>query len=115
MLDGAEVTAARAYGYALSIEDAIALALQSGVATDNPTSPSLAEIASPSPLTQRQQDVALLVGQGLTNRQIADRLIITERTAGAHIEHILDKLGFTSRTQIGVWVAGTIPADSTPR
>lgn len=55
-----------------------------------------------------------LVGQGLTNRQIAARLVITERTAGAHIEHILDKLGFTSRTQIGVWVAGNVPAGSVP-
>jgi DNA-binding NarL/FixJ family response regulator len=65
-----------------------------------------------SPLTQRQHAVALLVGQGSTNRQIAERLVITERTAGAHIEHILDKLGFSSRTQIGVWVAGNVPADS---
>jgi non-specific serine/threonine protein kinase len=114
-VDDAAVTASRASGYALSVEDAIALALQSGDASDNSPSSGLAESAPTSPLTQRQQEVALLVGQGLTNRQIADRLIITERTAGAHIEHILDKLGFTSRTQIGVWVAGAIPADSTPR
>jgi DNA-binding CsgD family transcriptional regulator len=71
--------------------------------------------APTSPLTQRQNEVALLVAQGLTNRQIAEQLVITERTAGAHIEHILDKLGFTSRTQIGVWVAGNVPADSTSR
>jgi len=46
-----------------------------------------------------------LVAQGLSNRQIASRLVITERTVAAHIEHILGKLGFTSRTQIGVWMA----------
>jgi DNA-binding NarL/FixJ family response regulator len=46
-----------------------------------------------------------LVAQGLTNRQIAERMIVTERTVGAHVEHIMAKLGFTSRTQIGVWAA----------
>jgi non-specific serine/threonine protein kinase len=117
VLDEAAVTASRASGYALSVEDAVALALQGeGDHTiDNMSTPRVTQIGPTSPLTQRQQEVALLVGQGLTNRQIADRLIVTERTAGAHIEHILDKLGFTSRTQIGVWVAGNIPADSTSR
>ena len=113
VLGEAAVTAARASGYALSVEDATALAVQGDDLSDNRTASGLAEIAPTSPLTLRQQEVALLVGQGLTNRQIADRLTITERTAGAHIEHILDKLGFTSRTQIGVWVAGNLPADST--
>ena len=46
-----------------------------------------------------------LVARGLSNREIAAQLVITERTAGAHVEHILDKLGFASRTQIGVWAA----------
>jgi non-specific serine/threonine protein kinase len=46
-----------------------------------------------------------LVAQGWTNRRIAERLLITERTAAAHIEHILHRLDFTSRTQIGVWAA----------
>ncbi len=58
-----------------------------------------------SPLTSRQQEVAVLVAQGLTNRQIGNRLTITPRAAAAHVEHILDKLGVASRTQIGVWVA----------
>ena len=49
--------------------------------------------------------VADLVTRGLTNRQIANRLVITPRAAAAHVEHILDKLGAGSRTQIGVWVA----------
>ena len=46
-----------------------------------------------------------LVARGLSNREIAAQLVITERTAGAHVEHILDKLGFTSRTQIAIWAA----------
>jgi non-specific serine/threonine protein kinase len=54
-------------------------------------------------LSPRERHVAMLLAQGLTNRQIAERLVITERTVGAHIEHILDKLGFASRHQVGVW------------
>jgi non-specific serine/threonine protein kinase len=46
-----------------------------------------------------------LIGQGLTNRQIGEMLVVAERTAATHIEHILGKLGFGSRTQIGVWAA----------
>jgi predicted ATPase/DNA-binding CsgD family transcriptional regulator len=56
-------------------------------------------------LTAREREVATLLAHGLTNRQIADRLVITERTVGAHIGHILDKLGFHSRHQIAVWAS----------
>jgi non-specific serine/threonine protein kinase len=56
-------------------------------------------------LTPRQQEVAVLVGQGLTNRQIAERLVVSERAAAAHVENILNKLGVGSRTQIAVWVS----------
>ena len=47
--------------------------------------------------------MARLVAEGLTNRQIAARLVISERTAGNHVAHILTKLGFTSRAQIAAW------------
>lgn len=56
-------------------------------------------------LTPREREVAALVAPGNSNRQIGEALGITERTVAAHIEHILNKLGFTSRTQIGVWAA----------
>jgi len=56
-------------------------------------------------LSAREQEVAALLAQGLTNRQIAERLVVTERTLAAHIEHILDKLGFASRHQVGAWAA----------
>lgn len=54
-------------------------------------------------LTRREQQVAELVAQGLTNRAIADRLFISVRTAQGHVEHVLTKLGFNSRTQIAAW------------
>jgi DNA-binding NarL/FixJ family response regulator len=51
-------------------------------------------------LTAREQDVALLVGRGLTNRQIAQELSISEHTVANHVRKTLKKLGLRSRTQI---------------
>ena len=59
--------------------------------------------ASRSDLSPREAEVATLVSEGLTNRQIASRLVISERTAESHVQHILTKLGFTSRSQIAAW------------
>jgi predicted ATPase/DNA-binding CsgD family transcriptional regulator len=64
-----------------------------------------AGVAAPSKthLSPREREVAALVAQGCTNQQIAARLIFTEATAAKHVEHILEKLGFTSRVQIAAW------------
>jgi pimeloyl-ACP methyl ester carboxylesterase len=56
-------------------------------------------------LTPRQREVAALVAQGLSNREIADRLVITERSAESHVERIRIRLGFRSRAQVAAWVA----------
>lgn len=61
------------------------------------------------PLTQREREVAGLVAQGLTNRQIAAKLFISERTAEYHVEQIRNKLGFHARSQIAAWVAADVP------
>ncbi|MGH9224954.1 MAG: LuxR C-terminal-related transcriptional regulator, partial [Acidimicrobiales bacterium] len=61
----------------------------------------------PSPLSPRENEVARLVAEGLTNRQIADRLVISERTAENHVQHILTKLGFGARSQIAAWAVRT--------
>jgi non-specific serine/threonine protein kinase len=55
-------------------------------------------------LSAREKEVAILIGRGLTNRQIAEELVIAQRTAAHHVENILDKLGLTSRLQIARWV-----------
>jgi len=55
-------------------------------------------------LTAREREVAVLIAQGKTSREIADLLVVSERTAEVHVSNILGKLGFTSRAQIAVWV-----------
>jgi DNA-binding CsgD family transcriptional regulator len=57
-------------------------------------------------LTPREREVAKLVAEGLSNREIAARLVVAQRTAEGHVENILSKLGFTSRAQVAAWMAG---------
>ena len=54
-------------------------------------------------LTAREREVASLIGRGLSNRDIAAALVITEMTTETHVKHILAKLGFRSRSQVAVW------------
>jgi tetratricopeptide (TPR) repeat protein len=54
-------------------------------------------------LTAREREIATLIAQGKSNREIADELVISETTAERHVANILSKLGFNSRTQIAVW------------
>jgi pimeloyl-ACP methyl ester carboxylesterase/DNA-binding CsgD family transcriptional regulator len=56
-------------------------------------------------LTVRQREIARLVAQGLTNREIAAELTIAERSAESHVERIRDRLGFRSRAQVAAWYA----------
>jgi non-specific serine/threonine protein kinase len=96
-LGEAAFAAAWAEGRALSLEQAAALAAK---AAPEPATPAAAGGLSP-----REREVASLVAQGRSNREIAAALTITERTAENHVEHILAKLGFRSRAQVAVWAA----------
>ena len=58
---------------------------------------------SPNPLTPREHEIVLLIAQGLSNREIADELVISPATAARHVANILAKLGFSSRTQVASW------------
>ncbi|MGH3860558.1 LuxR C-terminal-related transcriptional regulator [Actinokineospora sp.] len=60
--------------------------------------------AEESPLTQREAEIAKLVAEGMSNNDIAAKLVIARRTADTHVGNILTKLGFTSRAQIAAWV-----------
>src|SRR5258706_2503787 len=55
-------------------------------------------------LSRRERQVAKLVADGLTNREIAVQLGVSERTAEYHVEQIRNKLGFHSRREVGAWV-----------
>jgi DNA-binding CsgD family transcriptional regulator/tetratricopeptide (TPR) repeat protein len=68
-----------------------------------PLSPRRAATEKFGGLTEREREVVTLIAQGKTSREIADLLVISERTAEGHVSNILGKLGFTSRTQIAAW------------
>jgi non-specific serine/threonine protein kinase len=90
--------AAHSKGGNLDFDAAIAYALH-----EQPTkAPRLA--GRPARLTKRERQVADLIAEGLTNQAIATRLVISLRTVQGHVEHILAKLGFASRTQVAAWV-----------
>jgi predicted ATPase/DNA-binding CsgD family transcriptional regulator/Flp pilus assembly protein TadD len=99
-LGSREFDKAFAQGGGYTYDEAVAFALGTQTSkrpTDNSRDKSL--------LTPRQNEVAELVASGLTNKGIADRLVISERTAQGHVEAILVKLGFTTRSQIAAWLA----------
>jgi DNA-binding NarL/FixJ family response regulator len=56
-------------------------------------------------LTPRERQVAALIGLGLSNRDIAARLVLSVRTTEAHVTHVLGKLGLRSRAQLAVWAS----------
>ncbi|GAB3961280.1 LuxR family transcriptional regulator [Actinoallomurus acanthiterrae] len=92
-------------GGCMSSADLLACALGGSapgapMASDGPVTP---DSRSATALTHRERQVAELVAQGLSNKQIAARLLIAQRTAESHVEHVLDKLGFTCRAQIAAW------------
>ena len=92
-------------GRAMTLEQAVDYALTgaSETAPDAGGAGAARAGAKPSPLTSREREVAALVARGLTNREIAAALVVTERTAETHVQNILNKLGFTSRTQVAAW------------
>ena len=90
-------------GAELRDEQVLDLAAGSGSGEPAAVAEGVAKVVSP--LTRREQQIADLVAQGLSNKEIAQSLVIAPRTAEGHVEHILVKLGFTSRSQIAAWVA----------
>jgi len=91
----AAFAAAWSQGTTMPLEDAIeaALAMTESLRTDKQA----------RFFTPREREVMALVAQGLTNREIASRLIISERTADTHVQHLLNKLGVRSRVQVTAW------------
>jgi len=78
--------------------------LQSGAVVAPPLTRRVAKSAFGG-LTEREREVAALIAEGKTSREIAEILVVNSRTVEKHIENILSKLGFTSRAQIAVWAS----------
>jgi non-specific serine/threonine protein kinase len=102
-LTAIEFKAEQAAGRALSLEKAVAYAQKL------PLGPATASAAGEkrNELSIRESEVAALVGQGKSNGEIADDLVVSKRTVEKHIANILSKLGFTQRAQIVRWAIET--------
>jgi len=94
--------AAFAQGRAMTIDEGVAFAVADEQAP-KPASPVKA--VSDRELTRRQLEIAGLIAQDLTNKQIAARLFLSERTVETHITNMLNKLGLNSRIQLSRWIA----------
>jgi len=83
---------------ALGLDEVVGFVLPS-------TSARQARPDEPGRLTKREREIAELVARGMSNKDIAAALVIGRRTVESHVENILVKLGFTSRTQVASWLA----------
>jgi DNA-binding CsgD family transcriptional regulator len=83
------------------LDDVVRFALREKPAGSRP-----APAAEPGGLTRRQREIAELVAQGKSNKEIAAALVLSGRTVEGHVENILVKLGLTSRLQVASWLAG---------
>lgn len=99
-------------GAALPLHEAVALAVNTTTYTAETGADR--EVIGWAALTDREQEIALLVTDGLSNRQIAEDLVISKRTVDSHVERILGKLGCSSRTQVAHHAAGRPTAAGTP-
>ncbi len=96
-----------AEGAAMSAADAMRLATVPGDAGNTVPAPPPAPPGSGAdgPLTARELQIARLIPRGLSNRAIADELVISPATVARHVANIFTKLGFTSRAQVAAWAA----------
>lgn len=89
-------------GHGCALPLSAALAVATGEARPAPA--AAAPGAEARPLTRREKEIAVLVADGLGNREIAERLFLSKRTVDSHLDHIFTKLGFSSRAQLTGWV-----------
>jgi DNA-binding NarL/FixJ family response regulator len=68
-----------------------------------PPTPARAEKANYAGLTAREREITALVAAGHSNREIAERLVLSERTVETHVSNVFSKLGYNSRAQLAAW------------
>jgi predicted ATPase/DNA-binding CsgD family transcriptional regulator len=91
-------------GAAAPLDQVVRLAITGADELAPPDTRPARQAELPGGLTVREHEIALLVADGLSNREIAHRLVISKRTVDAHIEHIFGKLGVSSRVQLATWL-----------
>jgi predicted ATPase/DNA-binding SARP family transcriptional activator/DNA-binding CsgD family transcriptional regulator len=99
-------------GRAMILDNVIEYALSAQEEAAPPKSPGSKQPSAEEPayvLTRREEEIVTLVAQGLTNRQIASDLSISEHTAATHVRRILKKLGLRSRVELAGWVSSSRP------
>ena len=93
-------------GRTMSLDQLVSLALADVIDSPTPSGsrwPNAHQERSTNRLTAREREVAALLADGLSNREIADRLVISESTAQVHVKRILSKLGLSSRSRVAAW------------
>jgi DNA-binding CsgD family transcriptional regulator len=120
--------AEQAFSAARSLIGALAEEVPAGELRENFVRAALAQLPGHRPasrrrtakgefggLTERERGIAALVGQGLSNREIAAALVLSERTVEKHVSNILGKLGMAARAQLIAWALQKGLVDQTPR
>jgi non-specific serine/threonine protein kinase len=103
-LGEADTTAEFTAGFQMSLAEAIDYALSVDL-TGTGTARAAEAVPEGMPLTARELEVARLVAQGMTNREIAGKLVIATRTVETHVAHTLTKLDLSNRVQLAAWIA----------
>jgi predicted ATPase/DNA-binding CsgD family transcriptional regulator len=102
-------------------EPDLPLSTAGGPAAPSAAGPPLSQQGQPGqprqphvgPLTGREVQIAALVANGMSNREIAEHMVISKRTVDAHVEHIFSKLGISSRVQLTTWLCDRLPQPRT--
>lgn len=106
-------------GWALSVAAGVAVFLVGEVAglLIRRRAPLVAPPADGHPLSRREIEVAVLIAQGLTSKEVGAKLFIERGTVDTHVQHIYNKLNIDSRPQLAVWLMerGLLPRASVPK
>jgi non-specific serine/threonine protein kinase len=90
----------------MTIDDAVAFAIEDKL----PSRTRTVQTERRTPLTRRELEIARLIAQAMTTREIATKLFISERTVETHVTNMLNKLGLNSRVQLTRWFDSVIGA-----